>query len=312
MNSRIVTAWTTGPQRRPASGTLRSILAVLMLLLASAGSARAQGGARLAVSDTLWDIRLAAGESYVGRVVAVSGDSITLETTTGTRIQFTRAQAVRVRPAEGSLRGSAFWRDDPNDTRLFFSPTARTLRRGDGYFGVYELFIPFIAYGVTDRLLIAGGSPFYLGLSGDFTPPVYFGPKILVVSTPRFAASVGGLAVVFPDDDNTETFGILYGVGTWGTSDHAFSAGAGWGYVDDEISSKPVVMVGGETRVGRSTKLITENLFVPGEGGVIASGGVRFFGERLSADAGLAGFVGEGGGCCYPLVNFVYNFGPSR
>lgn len=287
------------------------LLAVALVMLASGGAA-AQEAARLVVSDTLLEVRLAAGESYVGRVVAVSGDSITLETTTGTRIQFTRDQAVLVRPAAGEVRGSAFWRQDPNDTRLFFSPTARTLSRGNGYVGVYELFVPFVAYGVTDRLLIAGGSPFYLALTGEITPPFYVGPKVLLVSSPRFAASAGALAVVVPDGDNTEAFGVAYGVGTWGTRDHAVSAGAGWGYFDNELSDRPLLMLGGETRVGRFTKLITENLYVPGENGVIASAGVRFFGERLSADAGLAGMFGAGGECCLPLVNVVYNFGPDR
>ena len=84
----------------------------------------------------------------------------------------------------------------------------------------------------------------------------------------------------------------------------------------DEVFHRPadrfIGCRGGETRVGRYTKLISENLFVPGEDGVILSAGMRFFGRRLSADAGLAGFAGEDGGCCFPLVNVVYNFGPGR
>lgn len=291
---------------------VRLLLVAIALAVGASSDAAAQEGSRLAVGDTIWEVRLAAGETYVGQVVEVSGDSITLQTTTGTRIQFTRAQAIRVRPAQGTLKGDAFWRKDPNDTRLFFSPTGRTLSRGNGYLGVYELFVPFVAYGVTDRILIAGGSPFYLALTGEITPPIYFGPKVLLVSTPQFAASLGALGVVVPDDENTETFGIVYGVGTWGSSDHALTAGIGWGYVDDGLSDQPVVMLGGETRLGRYTKLLTENLFVPGEAGVVASGGVRFFGERLSADAGLVGFFGDGTECCYPLVNFVYNFGGDR
>lgn len=287
------------------------ILAVALLVIA-AGSAEAQQGARLAVSDTLWEVHLAAGEEYVGRVVAVEGETITLQTTTGTRIQFTRAQAVTVRPAQGELRGSAFWREDPNNTRLFFSPTARTLEAGDGYFGVYELFIPFVAYGITDWLMIAGGSPFYLGITGEITPPIYLGPKVRVYDSEGFDVAAGALGVFIFDDDETEAFSLLYGAGTLGSEDRAVTLGAGWGYVDDGFSEKPVVMLGGETRVGRFTKLLTENLFVPGERGVIISGGVRFFGQRLSADVGLAGMVGDDGACCFPLVNVVYNFGPDR
>lgn len=65
--------------------------------------------------------------------------------------------------------------------------------------------------------------------------------------------------------------------------------------------------------MSQRTKFITESYFVPGESGGLVVGGVRFFGERLSADAGL-GFALDGGdaSCCLPVVNFVYSFGRPR
>ncbi|MBI4545235.1 MAG: hypothetical protein HY703_08575 [Gemmatimonadetes bacterium] len=46
---------------------------------------------------------------------------------------------------------------------------------------------------------------------------------------------------------------------------------------------------------------------------LILSGGIRFFGERLSADVGLATLSSGGEGfCCAPVVNFVYNLGGTR
>ena len=66
-------------------------------------------------------------------------------------------------------------------------------------------------------------------------------------------------------------------------------------------------MVGGERRVSRSMKLITENyIWKSGDG--IVSGGVRFIGERLSADLALAVPVGVGDILAFPVVNFVYVF----
>lgn len=212
------------------------------------------------------------------------------------------------------MHGDTFWPEDPNHTRMFFSPSGRTLERGEGYFGVYELFIPFVAYGLTDRITIAGGSPFYLAFANDVTPPLYIAPKVRVLEAPKFEGSLGALAVVVPEDDETYSLGIVYGVGTFGSRDNAVTAGIGWGYVEDEVSSKPVLLLGGERRVGRYLKLMTENLFVPGTdgGGLLYSAGVRFFAGRLSADAALAGITDwEDAPCpfCIPLVNFVYNFG---
>ena len=54
-------------------------------------------------------------------------------------------------------------------------------------------------------------------------------------------------------------------------------------------------------------KLITENYLFPGGVGLI-SVGPRFFGERLSADLGLAMPVGADDIFVFPLVNFTWNF----
>ena len=91
--------------------------------------------------------------------------------------------------------------------------------------------------------------------------------------------------------------------------DRALSAGVGWGYVEDSIADRPLLMLGGEMRLSRRVKLITENLYVPGETGLIASGGLRLFSGRLAADAGLVTLLGEGSNFWLPVVNFVYSFG---
>jgi hypothetical protein len=292
------------------------LLALLLLLAAGVSRAPAQTpepASRLAPSDTLYEIRLRGGESYVGHVVSVEGDRVTLETVSGVRVELSRDRIASAKPALGRVVNGSFWREDPNRTRLFFSPTGRSLRAGDGYVGVYEVYVPFVSYGITDRVMIAGGSPFYLGLTGEITPPFYVGPKVQLVSRPGFEGSVGALAVFTPGDSQDKTFGIAYGVGTVGDADNAVTGGLGWGYVGTDFSARPVALLAGETRVSRGLKLISENLFVPGETGLIYSAGIRFFGERLSADAGLAGFTGDGETfCCLPLVNFVYHFGKAR
>ena len=66
-------------------------------------------------------------------------------------------------------------------------------------------------------------------------------------------------------------------------------------------------MIGGERQFRRNMKLITENYLWKGGQGVV-TGGVRFFGERLSADIGLAVPVGVDFFFAAPLVNFVYIF----
>lgn len=284
----------------------------LALLCALAGAlgmparAHAQAPAtppEVVASDTLREIRLADGSVLFARVESVEGDRVTLVTQAGARLEVDRAQIRSVRPARGQVRDGEVWGDDPTGTRLFFAPTGRSLAAGEAYFGVYELFFPFATYGLTDRITVAAGTPIIPGAFGEVG---YFAPKLAIIQSERVNVAAGVFAGFFEG----ETAGIVYGVGTWGGRDNAITAGAGFGFGGGDLSSQPLVLVGGERRAGKQLKLITENYFVPGESGVLVSGGVRFFGERLSADVGIGAMVsGQETEGPLPLVNFVYTFG---
>lgn len=268
--------------------------------------------AKPAPRDTVVEVRLRDGSVLYGRVVEETPERIVVVTVNGLRLEVPRAQVESLRVSAGRAVEGAFWAEDPNSTRLFFTSTARPLKKGDGYVSSFMLFLPLVAYGVTDRLTIAGGTPILPELFGRMW---YFAPKYTVAKRERSAFAVGALGFVLPEDfaDNGSV-GIMYGAGTWGSRDRAITAGAGWGYVwasgTSGVSNDPVIMLGGETRVSRRVKLITENwMFTSGQTEGFVSGGVRFIGDRLSADLGVGGFTGTDGGCCFPLVNFVYNFG---
>jgi hypothetical protein len=84
----------------------------------------------------------------------------------------------------------------------------------------------------------------------------------------------------------------------------------GFGYAGEDFASQPVATIGGELRTSRRVKLLTENLFLPGETGALLSAGFRFIGERFSADVGVGAAAGGNDGfCCVPLVNVSYVFG---
>jgi hypothetical protein len=299
----------------PYHALLRAARALTLVLLALAAAlapspAAAQVPERIAVSDTLVEVRLSDGSTLFGRVVEVQDERIVLETQAGARVELSRPQIRSLRRVSGVVRDGVVWEDDPHGTRLFFAPTGRALAAGEGYFGVYELFFPFVTFGVTDRLTLAGGTPIIPDAIGELA---YLGPKLLLVDAPRMKLSVG----VFAGFYDGGTAGIAYGVGTWGDRDNAFTAGAGWGFTseggDGSVSDRPLVMLGAESRAGRRTKVLTENYFVFGESGALLSGGLRFFGERLSADAGLGlAYGGDDLACCLPLINFVYSFGERR
>jgi hypothetical protein len=66
-------------------------------------------------------------------------------------------------------------------------------------------------------------------------------------------------------------------------------------------------MLGGERTVRRGIKLITENYVWAGGDGIV-SGAVRFFGDRLSADLGVAIPIGVDALVAVPIVNVVWTF----
>lgn len=265
-----------------------------------------------APAHSVMEVRLRDGSVLIGRVESQTETQVVLITRSGARVEIPRGEILSQRSVAMRADGEV-WPEDPNYTRLFFTSTGRALRKGEGYVASFYLFLPFVAYGVTDRFTMAGGTPILPGAIGRV---IYLAPKYTVFDSPSHSFAVGGLGFVAPESIDEGSLGILYGVSTIGTRDRAISVGAGWGYFlgdgSSGTSNEPVFVLGGEQRISRRVKLITENWFVvnPGVEGVW-SGGFRFIGDRLSADLGFIGVIGEGG-CCVPLVNFVWAFGNQK
>jgi hypothetical protein len=293
----------------PRIRTLRPLLLAALLCACAAAlpaPAAAQVSDTAAVSaDSLYTIRLTDGSVIYGRIVEDAGATLTVATQAGVTIQLRRAQIESITPMGGRVVQGRVWPDDPNQTRLFFGPTGRAVGAGEGYLGVYEILFPFLTFGVTENFSISGGTPIIPEIIGEIW---YFAPKLTVYQTESTAVATGVLALAAEG----ETAGIVYGVGTFGASDRAATVGVGWGFSDGDLHNQAVLMVGGELRTGRSTKFITENYLIPGADGgegAILSGGIRFFGERLSADLGVVTSPTNcSDGCWFPLVNFVYSF----
>ena len=287
----------TDPTRSPIS------LALLVLgALLSTGQASAQDPLEVQVvpPGQVQELVLTDGSVLYGRVVE-EGDPFLFVLISGVESLIAVENVRSLRQAAGSVERGEFWPEDPNRTRLFFGPTARSLARGQGYIPVYELFVPFLAVAVTDRFIISGGTPLIFG-AGD-SRPFWIAPKLQVLQNERTEVAVGVMAVTVEDED----FGLLYGVVTRGSPTDSLTVGVGYGYANGDLAENPAIMLGGEVRASRGVKLITENYLFPGGVGLI-SVGPRFFGERLSADLGLAMPVGADDTFVFPLVNFTWNF----
>jgi hypothetical protein len=283
------------------------VLAVLLVAATAPASAAArQDPADQALASRpliLDELTLKDGSRLYGSVERETDDEVVFRTQAGLVVTVRRADIARLHRVEGAIVHGEFWRADPNATRLFFAPTGRALPKGQVYVGVFEFLMPFVQVGITDRISFGGGTPLVFGFDDNWERPFWVTPKVQVYNGARAQVSVGTFHVF---DTGGEGGGLAYAVGTFGGRDASFTLGIGGTYTGFE-GGGGVVMVGGERQVTRNVKLLTENYVWKGGDGVL-TGGIRFFGERLSADVGLAIPIGADRFFAFPVVNFVYVF----
>ena len=206
---------------------------------------------------------------------------------------------------------------DPNYSRLLFAPTARPLAKGDGQFADYELLFPGVAYGLTDNFSLGAGVSVIPGL-GLREQVFYVAPKLGFNLGDRGAVAVGGfLARAGLDGEYDDSMGIGYVIGTVGGRNRSLSLGLGAVKEFGGGDATPILMLGGSATVARHVALVGESWVRLGETFETreqALGlGVRFFGEKLSADVGivlLSDVWDEGFPA--PWGSITYHFGGGR
>ena len=295
-----------GALRRAAARALPLVVLAAPAALAPAPAA-AQAPARIAVSDTLVEVRLSDGSTLFGRVVEARDERIVLETEAGARVELSRGQIRSLRPMAGTVRGGVVG-GGPARHPALLCPHGRSLRAGEGYFGVYELFFPFVTYGVSDRFTLAGGTPIIPGVIGEFA---YVGPKVLLVSAPRMQISAGVFAGIF--DGGTAGIATASAPGATGQRRHrGRRLGVHhWGR-GRRRRQQAAGDAGRRVPHRQAHQVHHENYFVFGEEGALVSGGLRFFGDRLSADAGAGLVYADTERSAASPINFVYSFGRER
>lgn len=260
------------------------------------------------------------GSTLLGRLVADSGDTVRFQTSLGMLAIPRRnvAELKAVKPSE--VRDGEYWFPDPNRTRLFFAPTGRMLKPGEGYYSNTYLFLQQVAAGASDHVTLGGGLS--LLPTNDMSQQVYyFTPEVGVYNTDAANVAIGSVLAWVPTD-NGKPFGVLYGVASHGGPDGSVTGGLGYGFYGSEMSSRPVAMFGGARRVTQRLALISENygmLYDSNEStcditctdathrriGVLSMYGVRFMGEKLSVDLALANMATHDVSWIFPGVPYV-------
>lgn len=261
--------------------------------------------------DNIQIVRTKDGSTFIGRITEVKHDVVIFRTDVGEiTIPIARIDEIR-EVAPSAMEKGSYWFPDPSTTRLYLFPTARMTPRGDGYFANYYVFFAAAGYGATDWLTLGAGMSLFPSV--DFNRQLYFfTPKVGFGATEKLDISAGALLLKIPgfdDDDDVPMVGVLESVVTYGSDATAVTAGVGYGFVDDEMADKPLVLLGVSKRFTRRMVFISENWIIPGVDDAMISYGIRFLGEKISVD--LAFFSPTGDDFIFPgipFVAFAFNF----
>ena len=279
------------------------LLALVALLLVPAALAQSNAETRRVV--------LVNGTVLVGTVADETADPVVVVTADGVEQRVPRAQVAEITP----LLDGRFTRYDPANTRLFFSPTARSLGAGSKRFSAYYLF-PSMAFGVSDRVDLSAGATIPLISSDGLAIGVNGNLKVTVVEREGFAAAIGGsLSLPLSTEASPPgAFGTIYALGTFGGEASSVTVGAYGAFLtsfeentDSELADGTALLFGYERQLSDRFKFITENYLVlafvdetvfvaPNDFKTRTSvetafgtlTGVRFFGDKLAADLAVA------------------------
>ena len=290
---------------------LKSILLLLFLLALT--NSYSQG---LADSTELWVIDTKDGNSFMGHILDEDSTKIILLTEVYGTIQIPLNQI----KAKNELQKSdvvegELWFSNPHATRYFFGTNGYGLRKGEAYYQNTWILFNQLNYGITNHISLGGGIvPLFL-FAGAPTP-VFLTPKVTVPIVKDKVNLGAGVLYAYVLGEGFG-FGIGYGALSFGNRDNNLTLGAGWAFADGQWASSPTLTLGGMTRVGRKTYLITENYYIgissDSSLGIISLGG-RSVQKRLAVDYGLVLPVGADLGTflAIPWLGIAVPFGNTK
>jgi hypothetical protein len=246
------------------------------------------------VLGSRYEITLKSGTSFTGTLTTISLDALEFDAPDLGHLRVLRTEVQQARSLDTAklvgLRPGYY--DIGNGNRLFFAPTARGLRKGEGSLQDVNIYIIGANYGITDYISLGGYITLIpgAGLTNQF---LVLTPKVSFPVRKNLHVGAGVLYVRIPDFDGaldrSYGAGIFYGAATYGSADNNVTVGLGYGFFEGNIGSTPIVQVGGQKRISRRISLISENYIIAdshaGLGGLY---GIKINWRRTSLGLGAA------------------------
>ena len=275
-------------------------------------------------TSVIYTINLDEGSVVTGKIISYNHQKIELKSETLGEININTKNILQINKVESNEYKTALLSRNPHYSRYFYAPSAIPLDKGEGYF--QDIYLIFLSgnYAVSKYSTIGAGFSIMPGVA--ITDQIFFvNTKVAYPVSDKFYLGAGGL--YFRAGDIGGSIGIAYGVGTYGGYDHNLTLGVGYGYTDNKLMETPVFTLCGMTRISKRISLITENWFLTvsyqeeippnyidtrtvHEFVCLISYGLRFFGDKLSADLAFMNIptTGEFFFPGIPYVDFVVRF----
>jgi len=258
-----------------------SVLLIPLILLFLAQHALAQVPEPVIVRIETRD-----GSIFQGELISETDMELVVRTVSSGDIVIQKANIKRIKTLSAqAFRNGEYWHENPQSTRYFFVPNAMGLPKGQGYYQNVLLFFNNVNYGLTNNFSLGVGIvPVFL--FGESETPVWILPKFSIpIKRESVHVAVGAMigGVI-----GEASFGILYGMLTYGNRDKNISLGLGYGYADGELANAPLVTLSGMYRLSKRWYAVTDNYFVPTKtSNGLLNFGVRWAPERVAIDFSL-------------------------
>ncbi|NOU17353.1 MAG: hypothetical protein HOO91_07335 [Bacteroidales bacterium] len=229
------------------------------------------------------------GNEYVGKILSDNTVTLILKTDNIGIITIQRINIKKIKEVKlEQIKDGTVWFENIQSTRYFWAPNGYGLKTGEGYYQNLWIFYNQAGYGFSDNFSVGVGLiPLFLFAGGS--TPVWITPKFSIpIKKDEFNLGAGILAATVIGEDSA-SFGIAYGLTTFGSRDRNFTLGMGYGYVGKDWAKRPIVMASTMIRTGKRGYFMSENYYIStGDGYVILMTlGGRTLTRKIAIDYGL-------------------------
>lgn len=209
------------------------------------------------------------------------------------------------------------WAPNSNPYKYLIGNSAIPMEKFTGYYQNVWVFFNNFAFAFTDWFSLSAGFEIFSLMVPDEGPFIFtLNPKVSFKVVNNLY--VGGNILYVNSIRQLEDFaglGTINAFATYGNPNYNVTGAIGWGWVNKEFSSNPIITISGTARVSNRIAFVSENWILPGviDGGGyygLISYGIRFLSGKSSFDLAFVNnrdiskvlFIG------IPFLDFVFMF----